>query len=136
MRERPPPLSFIAVFTWVYGVGDWEAPVHQATVGWMPYICLPTAIGSQWCAGNLLPRLNLLPHFLAVDRGRDEVTSGTEVGGDWPIGGEEALRVACRLEAPHGPLTLAVGAREQQAPYLGTASIAAHAWCEYRERHT
>jgi hypothetical protein len=25
---------------------------------------------------------------------------------------------------------LGVGAREHQAPYLGTASIAAHAWCE------
>ena len=31
---------------------------------------------------------------------------------------------------------LVVGAREHHAPYLGMVSIAAHAWCEWREAHT
>jgi transposase len=34
------------------------------------------------------------------------------------------------------PTALTVGAREHQASYLRTVQIAAHAWCECRERHT
>jgi hypothetical protein len=43
-------------------------------------------------------------------------------------------RMAPRRDDRTPPLI--VGAREHHARYLGTASIAAHAWCECRERHT
>jgi hypothetical protein len=69
-----------------------------------PLTCL---LGSHWCAGNLSPRLESLPHFLSVERGREQVPSGTDVGGDRPVGGQEALRVARRVEPLHAPLPLA-----------------------------
>jgi hypothetical protein len=49
----------------------------------MPYVSSKTALtcplGSQRCAGNLLPPLKSLPYFLAVDWGRGQVMSGTDV---------------------------------------------------------
>jgi hypothetical protein len=39
---------------------------------------LTCPLGSQRCGGNLLPRLKAVPHFLAVDRGRKQVTLGAE----------------------------------------------------------
>jgi hypothetical protein len=57
-------------------------------VGELPRI-LP--LGNHWCTGNLSPRLESMPHVLAVDRGREQVPSGAEVGGDGPLGGEDAF---------------------------------------------
>ncbi len=38
--------------------------------------------------------------------------------------------VEVKRQRPRGSLHIGVGAREHHARYLGTASIAAHAWCE------
>jgi hypothetical protein len=85
---------------------------------WVPMLSPGVEVGGLSCAlslrsdgraRDLLPNLESLGHLLAVLGGRQQVTSRSEVLGNWAIGGEEPLGLPCRLEPLHAPLSLASG---------------------------
>jgi hypothetical protein len=74
-------------------------------------------------AGDLPPCLEALPHFLPVSRRRQEVATGSKVLSNWPIRGEEALRVAGRFEPLHASLAFTGGPMRVFTPVIEVAVL-------------
>src|SRR5215831_13226671 len=69
------------------------------------------------------PALESLPHLLPVVRRRQQMSSRSEVLGDWTIGRQEALRMPRRLQPLHAIFSLACGAMRVLTAVIEVATL-------------
>ena len=81
-------------------------------------------LSSPLRARDFGPALESLPHLLPVVRRRQQMSSRSEVLGDWTIGRQEALGMTCGLKSLHTTLTLTCRPMRVLAPIIEIPTLA------------
>ena len=112
---------------------QWDTLRHQGFVNLLRLISSqdkqgrypghPCLLGSPLRARHLSPTRKSVPHFLAILRRRQQMTSRSEVLGDGVIRGQKALGMPCRCKPLHATLPLARWPMRVLTPIIERAAL-------------